>query len=402
MKTTKKLLSLLLSLAMILSLCVAVSADDSAPAPGHYALSGVTEGDETYDSDIVAMLAEAFYLDLNEDGTFVFVANEQESTGTWDASGLTIDGELQSFTYDGTTITLAEDDMSLSFTLGDAPAADDASGDAAEGDDTAETTEDPELGDPEILEDTVVLDDDYMTITITGIEHDSFGYYDISYTAVNKTDKAVTASSKFGYVNDIQLDSVSCYVSLDAGAKKKDSFSIYESYLGGIKYIGKIAWRFEVYDAENYDVLDDMIYGEVTTSLDGQFIQDINTDGDVLLDDDYCKVVYQGARTNEYGYRYIDFYVENKTEDKYIYISKDELSYDGWQADDYLSVDLCAGTCGYTSMTMYGEPEDFDVESLDDLKEMKISIKAIDYDTWETLSEGEAVTVSLETASPRA
>lgn len=398
MKITKKLLSLLLSVAMVLSLCVAVSADETALKAGHYALSSMEKDGTVIDSDVIALTGVEASLDINEDGTFSMSLNGDSVSGDWEGTTLTVDGIAVEATVSGDDVILEDNGTKMTFTLGDGSESTDP---ASAGDEDPAPAED--LGEPEILDKVVVLDNDVCKLTITGIEHNKYGYYQVSYTAENKTDKSITISCDYSFVNGMLNDGASMYISLDPNAKKKDTSSIYDSYLSGIDHIGKLGWVFDVYDGDTYDHLDETYpYGEVSTTLDGLFVQKIDDAGEIIMDTDDVKVVYQGVRVDSYDAHYIDFYVENKLPDTTVYVSADTLKYDGWQSNDSLYANVYKGSCGYFSIRMWSDPSDYDVESFDELNEMSISVKARDYDSYNTLGTSDEVTVSLKTVSPRA
>ena len=401
----KRIFSALLASATVLGVGgVAVSAAGEVPAAGHYALTGIKEGDDTFDDSIIELLGEEYYLDLNEDGTFSLGLGDEETnttTGAWDGLNLSIGSETVEMDTDSETssITIAlSDEELMTFTLDDGS--------------EKESSEEDALGDPKIAEDTVVLDDDYVKLTITGITHSEYGYYEISYTAENKTDKSLIVMPDYTFINGLQNIDSQLYIALDPNAESKDIFTIFQGDLIGIDYIGSIGWVFEVLDAESYESLDTGLYGEVKTTLDGLFEQKVDDEGDILLDTDEIKVVYLGTLGIDFSelglgpdyddyYKCVYFYIENKSKDTSFYVASDALSYDGQTSDDGFSVAVYKNSKCYVVMPMCGSPENYEVESFADLKEMKISISVDTYDDYlheyEAFAVSEEVTVDLET-----
>ncbi len=129
----KKIITLVAVMALALCACFAVACSSSVAGTYKFESMSIVGGGmevnvkagEDYMG--VTMTADSMILELKEDGTCsmssaMFGETESE-TGTWaEVDGkiaITIDGETQNFTKDGSTLTLSMEDegMSLSYSL---------------------------------------------------------------------------------------------------------------------------------------------------------------------------------------------------------------------------------------------------------------------------------------------
>lgn len=112
----KKILSLLCVFSLLF--CLFACADE-APN-GKYTLFSMTSGDNTVNAEQLNALKIEMYIIFNSDGTGVLGFGSGVSTETqnftWKGTGITAeDGDTMDFSFDGTTVTLAQDDTTLVF-----------------------------------------------------------------------------------------------------------------------------------------------------------------------------------------------------------------------------------------------------------------------------------------------
>ena len=128
---------ILFSLCCAVALCLALvgcggaeSGNDTAKAAftGTWDLTGITQDGEVTSSEDIAMLSSLgleVYLTLNEDGTSQLVLFGEPMEGTWTAESETagtvvLQGENTAMTIEGDTLTMTENDSSLTFKKGEA------------------------------------------------------------------------------------------------------------------------------------------------------------------------------------------------------------------------------------------------------------------------------------------
>lgn len=106
----------------------------------------------------------------------------------------------------------------------------------------------------------------------------------------------------------------------------------------------------------------------------------------VVLDNKYCKMVitetYEDKALNEVGFKVM---IENKT-DKDLSIGAEEVSVNGYMNDPSWAVDVTAGNKANSKIIWLTNNDDnSNVKSVDDLKDVKMSISIIDKTTFEIL-----------------
>lgn len=113
----KKIVALTLVLVMVFALC-ACGGSKGGATPGTYKLTGMVEDGEDM-SDYIPLLESMgmeINLVLNKDGTGYLEMYGEQMELTWDANSITIEGESEPYTVDGDTLTISEDDTSMTFT----------------------------------------------------------------------------------------------------------------------------------------------------------------------------------------------------------------------------------------------------------------------------------------------
>ena len=141
-------------------------------------------------------------------------------------------------------------------------AASDASADDSAGAaDVAE--EDADLS----IEEQVLIDQDGIKVTATGIEHDAFMGTGVKLLLENNTDKNVMVGCTALIVNNYMISDLFAS-EVAAGKKANDTMYMMSSDLkaAGISNIGQIEIYFHVYDSDTYDVLFDSDVVTIQTS----------------------------------------------------------------------------------------------------------------------------------------
>ena len=106
----KKIVALTLVLVMVLALCACGGGSKNGPN-GAYKLSGIKIDGEDY-SDYISMLGYDNYTI----STGTMEAMGEKVDVTWDANGITSQGETISYTLDGDKLIMAQDGAEMIFT----------------------------------------------------------------------------------------------------------------------------------------------------------------------------------------------------------------------------------------------------------------------------------------------
>ncbi len=108
----KKIVALTLVLVMVLALC---ACGGSKTAAGTWKLTGMTQDGQDY-SQYLSMLGMEITMVLNDDGTGTMEAMGEKVDVTWDANGITSQGETIPYTLDGDKLIMAQDGAEMIFT----------------------------------------------------------------------------------------------------------------------------------------------------------------------------------------------------------------------------------------------------------------------------------------------
>ncbi len=109
----KKIVALTLVLVMVLALCAC--GGGSKTAAGTWKLTGMTQDGQDY-SQYLSMLGMEITMVLNDDGTGTMEAMGEKVDVTWDANGITSQGETIHYTLDGDKLIMAQDGAEMIFT----------------------------------------------------------------------------------------------------------------------------------------------------------------------------------------------------------------------------------------------------------------------------------------------
>lgn len=228
-----------------------------------------------------------------------------------------------------------------------------ATGDAAGNDTTAavETTA-AELS----FQEVTVVDNEYCTIKITGIDPDNlFGYTLNAYLENKSADKTYMFSVQSASVNGVQSDPL--FASEVAAGKKANENIIFTSpdlEENGIVDYTDIELSFRVYDSDDWmaepvaePVTHVYPYGEANAVSFTREAQDTDI---VLVDNEFATVIVTGFEKDDiWGYS-ANLYLVNKT-DASVMFSVDDASVNGFMLDPLFATSVNAGKCAFSSVT---------------------------------------------------
>ena len=292
-------------------------------------------------------------------------------------------------------------DSSSSSSSGDGSAA----GETAEEETTEESASEEEI----TFESLTVMDNDDLSIVITGIEADKNWGFTLDAEIENKTsDTSFWIFDGYAYVNGVYFDPIfSDTVTAGNSAVEEIDFtgdSIWENgenslEENGIETITEMEIVFLVANDDTGDTLyEETVYvypfGEENAVAFERESQDTDV---VLVDNDNVSVtVIQSGDDDDDGYYEVNVYCENKS-DVDLYIGADEASVNGYMADPFLGFGLTieAGKCAFD--TIYWEQSELEEIGIADMNTEIESIQLLMYaydDTWETDYIAETVTLN--------
>lgn len=165
------------------------------------------------------------------------------------------------------------------------------------------------------VQEQVVVDEQGMRITVTGYEVSEWGMEEVVFpvTIENTTDSSISISATLASVNGYMIDPHwHTDVEARATATDKIGFYLYELEANGIEKVAELELSFSV-TSEDGSIDFVTSPGIIHTSVYGNYTQNYDDSGEVLIDDAGIKVVAKELDTNNYGaYQYL--YIENNTD----------------------------------------------------------------------------------------
>ena len=260
------------------------------------------------------------------------------------------------------------------------------------------------------IDETVAFDADGVKLTITGIECDEYGDPQLTATIVNGSDKTLAVGYDEFYVNSfIAWPQVFIPVTSEEGwtfyndaiaapGETVDFFIGLRSLENmGIDAIREMEFRLTLTEVEAdeegyYGYVDDFAGSEmlhIKTSLyDATVSYDV--EGTTVYDKDGLTLRIAKAENIEYGAPQIFVYACNSgSEDVALEIA--ELELDGVPYDAFLAMNIPAGRRDVQQASI-----DVDYSNLPEAKEVTITFRTVDPETWEPVITIDPVTVALE------
>ncbi len=233
------------------------------------------------------------------------------------------------------------------------------------------------------LEEISVLDNDEVSIRITGMENDELWGPTLKVEAENKTDKKLSCSLDAASVNGVSyftyLD-----VELPAGKKANDEINFSDEDLN--KTLGDFTdlWlRFRVREADNWEA-DDLAreevhlypYGEAAAS---RYVYSPDGDDKVLVDNESFRVILTGGKTGDFWAYAMGVFVENKT-DRTLVFNADDVSLNGYVCDPYWSVVLEPKTMSISEMAW--SESALQENGITQVEELEHQLRIYDNENW--------------------
>ncbi len=229
----------------------------------------------------------------------------------------------------------------------------------------------------------VLLDNEKGTFTITGIEEDGTLGYTLKAKVENKTeDTGLMFSVDSGYINGVDANPL--WASEVPAGKTDNSditFTDYELHENGITEYTDIELHIKLYDSEDYtDYAEDVVhiypYGEENATT---FVREDKDTDNVIIDNEYAKVVVTGYNPDGWlGYE-VGVYYENKTENS-IMFSVDEASINDIVMDPFYANSLDAGKCEFDTIDWYNS--DLEENNISEVNKIEFKLQAYNNDDY--------------------
>ncbi len=235
-----------------------------------------------------------------------------------------------------------------------------------------------------LFEETVLVEDENCTFTITAIEEDSTWGYTLKAFLENKTDLELMFSLSNVSVNGFMCDPFwAKTVAPGMKANEAISFSDSDFKANGITDVTEIAFTLDIYD--NNDWMADHLVSDTFTifPLGEEAVQPYTreaVEGErVLFDDENVTMIVTGFDPDSiWGYT-LNVYLENKT-DKTLMFSIDGASVNGFMADPFWAKTVAPGKRSNTTIS-WTESE-FENSGITEVESISLPVRVYDSNDW--------------------
>ena len=263
----------------------------------------------------------------------------------------------------------------------------------ADGSDTdADATSEDDASELVEFEEIAVVDNDYVSIVLTGLDQDGLFGYTFDVTIVNKSDSVtyMVATDDDCSVDGVQIDPLFAE-EVAAGKTAYSEITIYEDDTlaeAGVAFTD-IVLSFHAYDSDDWSadyVVDGESvhvypYGEDAATT---FVREAGADDEVLVDNDYVTVTVIGYDPDyDLGYA-VELYITNKT-DAEVMVSVDDASVNGVMCDPYWAASIGAGLNSFETIYWYSSSlEEIGItDAGSEITEIEFVLSAYNYETFD-------------------
>lgn len=254
-------------------------------------------------------------------------------------------------------------------------------------------TAEEEATDTETIEEMVLLDENGIKITATGMEDGWFGT-DLMLLIENNTAQNLTIQARNASVNGYMVDTM---MSVDVAAGKKANDSLTFSTTGlkecNIETVAVMEFAFTAFDTDNWE--DYMTSSQITveTSAAATYEQTYDDSGTVFYDADGIKIIGKGLSADDsiWGPGLM-VYIENNTEKNFTVQVRD-TSVNGFMVDTSMSQDVLAGKKAITAVTFFSES--LEANGITDITDIETSFHVFDMESWNGILDTEAITINF-------
>ena len=243
------------------------------------------------------------------------------------------------------------------------------------------------------VDEIVLLDQNDIKITATGME-DGFMGTELKVLIENNGSKSVTVQTRNSCVNGYMVETmISSEVA--AGKKVNDSIVFYTSELKdcGIDTFATMEFSFHIFDSETWDTVLDSENIVVNTSAAATYVQEYDDSGDVIFEQDGIKIVAKGVSSKDsiFGPGLI-LYIENNS-DKNITVQARDTSVNGFMIDTVMSDDIIVGKKAITALTFFSSS--LEENGIDKIEDMEFILHIFDMDTWNTIVDTDVISLTF-------
>lgn len=242
------------------------------------------------------------------------------------------------------------------------------------------------------IEETVILDQNGLKITATGLE-DSFMGDELKLLVENNSGQNLTVQSHASSVNGYMITNI---MSIDVanGKKVNDALTLTASEMEdcGITSITDLAFTLHVFNTDTWEAVIDTPVIELKTNLSGTVTQTYDDSGNVVYDAGGIRIITKGKTDDSILGPGIQVYVENNTSES-IMVQTRNVSINGFMVDSYYSPEILPGKRSLSSLTI--SDTSLTENGITDFTSAELSFVIINPSTFMDIAETDPVNLTL-------
>ena len=243
------------------------------------------------------------------------------------------------------------------------------------------------------VEQTVLVDQDNVVITATGMDESVFGP-ELKLLIENNSDTNLTFQVRNASVNGYMADTM---MSEDVAAGKKSNTEITFTTSGlkecGIDTFANMEFSFHIFTTDGWDDYLDTDAITVETSAAATYTQTIDDSGEVFYDSDGIKIVGKGLSSDDsiFGPGLIIYIENNSDTDRTVQVR--DTSVNGFMIDTVMSQDVVAGKKAITAVTFLSSS--LEENSITDITSVETSFHIFDTEDWSNEIDTDPITINF-------
>ena len=261
-------------------------------------------------------------------------------------------------------------------------------------DDDSNDTATPQNAVAVTIDEQVLLDQDGIRITATGMAEDSIWGSGINLLLENNSDRNLTVGCNAVIVNDYMITDL--FVSdLAAGKKSNETLTLMSNQLkdAGITEIGKVEIYFNVYDSETYETVFTPDVIEIHTSAYDRMSVVKADSGKELLNQDGIRIVGKYVDESSIWGAGVLLFIENTT-GKNVMVSCDNMSINDFMVNPVFVSTVYDQKMSLSSITIF--QSDLDDNGIKSIDNIELSFSVTDADTFSTILKTDPITFSAQ------
>ena len=232
---------------------------------------------------------------------------------------------------------------------------------------------------------TTLVDDENVTVSITGVESNEHLGMQLYIQCVNKTDRTLMFSWDMVSVCGFMYDPMWAE---EVAAGKTANSTVYLDTFAleqmGVTSVDEISFTLRVFDSENWmeaPLVEDA-FTIYPTGLSAETLQlpiREETPGQVVIGDDYVRFIIEGVDAEDPSAYTVYVYLENNTDRNLMY-AWDMVSVNGCMIDPFWAASVAAGKKACSEITFYRS--DLENNGIEDVSGIEFTLTVSDYDDW--------------------